>query len=76
MIHAVRGRIEGIAAARKRPKAVMAGQIFYTVGLFTTCAILTPLGCAGWVIAVSAIFVAPVCATIAIYTSLHFAKGG
>ena len=76
MIHAVRGRIEGIAAARKCPKAVMAGQIFYTVGLFTTCAILLPLGCAGWAIAVSAIFVAPVCATIAIYTSLHFAKGG
>ena len=76
MIHAVRGRIEGIAAARKRPKAVMAGQISYTVGLFTTCAILLPLGCAGWAIAVSAIFVAPVCATIAIYTSLHFAKGG
>ena len=76
MIHAVRGRIEGIAAARKRPKAVMAGQIFYTVGLFTTCAILLPLGCAGWAIAVSAIFVAPGCATIAIYTSLHFAKGG
>ena len=76
MIHAVRGRIEGIAAARKRPKAVMAGQIFYTVGLFTTCAILLPLGCAGWAIAVSAIFIAPVVATIAIYTSLHFAKGG
>ena len=76
MIHAVRGRIEGIAAARKRPKAVMAGQIFYTVGLFATCVVLTPLGCAGWAIAVSAIFVAPVVATIAIYTSLHFAKGG
>ena len=75
VIHAVRGRIEGIAAARKHPKAVMAGQIFYTVGLFATCAMLMPFGCAGWAIAVSAIFVAPVCATIAIYTSLHFAKG-
>ena len=74
IIHAVRGRIEGIAAARKRPKAVMAGQIFYTVGLLTTCAILLPLGCAGWAIAVSAIYFAPICATIAIYTSLHFAK--
>ena len=70
MIHAVRGRIEGIAAARKRPKAVMAGQIFYTVGLFTTCVILLPLGCAGWAIAVSAIFVAPICATAAIYVTL------
>ena len=75
MIHAVRGRIEGIAAARKRPKAVMAGQIFYTVGLFTTCVILLPLGCAGWAIAVSAIFVAPVCATVAIYSALHFSLG-
>ena len=74
MIHAVRGRIEGIAAARKRPKAVMAGQIFYTVGLFTTCAILLPLGCAGWAIAVSAIFVAPVVATAAIYATLHFGQ--
>ena len=74
MIHAVRGRIEGIAAARKRPKAVMAGQIFYTVGLFTTCVILLPLGCAGWAIAVSAIFVAPVCATIAIYATLRLGK--
>ena len=74
MIHAVRGRIEGIAAARKRPKAVMAGQIFYTVGLFTTCVILLPLGCTGWAIAVSAIFVAPVCATIAIYATLGLGK--
>ena len=74
IIHAIRGRIEGIAAARKRPNAVMAGQIFYTVGLFTTCAILLPLGCAGWSIAVSAIYVAPVIAIIAIYATLHFAK--
>ena len=70
MIHAVRGRVEGIAAARKRPKAVMAGQIAYTGGLFTTCAILLPLGCVGWAIAVTAIFVAPVCATAAIYIAL------
>ena len=73
VIHAVRGRIEGIAAARKRPNAVMVGQIFYTVGLFTTCAILLPLGCAGWSIAVSAVYVAPICATVAIYTTLHHA---
>ena len=70
MIHAVRGRIEGIAAARKRPKAVMAGQIAYTVGLFCTCAVLLPLGCAGWAMAVTAIFVAPVVATAAIYATL------
>ena len=71
MIHAVRGRIEGIAAARKRPKAVMAGQIAYTGGLFCACAVLLPCGCAGWVIAISAIFFAPVCATAAIYATLR-----
>ena len=70
MIHAVRGRIEGIAAARKRPKAVMAGQIAYTFGLFCTCALLLPLGCPGWAIAVTAIFVAPVCTTLAVYATL------
>ncbi len=75
IIHAVRGRIEGIAAARKRPKAVMASQVAYTTGLFCTCAILLPFGCPGWVMAISAIYVAPVCATLAIYASLHFAKG-
>jgi len=70
MIHAVRGRIEGIAAARKRPKAVMAGQIAYTGGLFCTCAVLLSLGCAGWAMAVTAIFIAPVCATAALYLAL------
>ena len=74
IIHAVRGRIEGMAAARKCPKAVMAGQIAYTGGLFTTCVILLPLGCAGWAMAVSAIFVAPICATFVIYTTLYFSS--
>ena len=70
VIHAVRARIEGIAAARKRPKAVMWGQIAYTASLFLVCAALLPLGCPGWAIAVAAIFVAPVCVTIAVYAAL------
>lgn len=74
MIHAVRARIEGIAAARKRPQAVMAGQIAYTLGLFCTCAVMLPLGCAGWAIAVTAIFVAPVCTTIAVYATVGRGK--
>ena len=74
VIQAVRARIEGIAAALKRPRAVMWGQIAYTVSLFLVCAALLPLGCPGWVIAISAIFVAPVCVTAAVYASL--AKGG
>ena len=76
VIHAVRARSEGIAAAKKRPQAVMWGQIAYTVSLFVVCAVLLPLGCPGWVIAISAIFVAPVCVTIAVYTALGWSCGG
>ena len=71
IIHAVRGRIEGIAAAKKCPQAVMAGQIAYTLGLFLTCLVMLPLGCAGWAIAVTAIFVAPVCTTAAVYATVY-----
>ena len=74
MIHAVRGRVEGLAAKRRRPSAVMAGQMAYTLALFVTLAILLPLGVPGWAMAVSAIFVAPVAATAAIYAAL--ALGG
>ena len=59
IIQAVRARIEGIAAARKRPDAIMKGQIAYTVSLLIVCATLLPLGVAGWAMAVMAIFVAP-----------------
>ena len=70
VIHAVRARIEGIAAAMKRPRAVMWGQVAYTTSLFLVCAVLLPLGCPGWIIAISAIFVAPVCVTAAVYAAL------
>ena len=70
VIHAVRARIEGIAAAMKRPRAVMWGQIANTVSLFLVCAALLPLGCPGWIIAISAIFVAPVCVTAVVYAAL------
>ena len=73
MIHAVRGRIEGIAAERKRPGAVMAGQIGYTAGLLIACAALLPTGCAGWVLAISAIFFAPAFSTAVVYAALHLA---
>ena len=71
VIHAVRARIEGVAAARKRTKAVMWGQIAYTVSLFATLAALLPLGVPGWAMAVAAIFVAPVCVTITVSAALR-----
>ena len=70
VIHAVRARIEGISAAMKRPRAVMWGQVAYTTSLFLVCAALLPLGCPGWIIAISAIFVAPVCVTAVVYAAL------
>lgn len=70
VIHAVRARVEGLAALAKRPKAIMAGQIAYTTSLFLVCSILLPLGVPGWAMAVTAIFVAPVCVAATIYAVL------
>ena len=75
MIHAVRARIEGIAAARRCPGAVMAGQIAYTAALMTTLAVLLALGMPGWVMSVTAIFVAPTCTTVAVYAALRIMRG-
>lgn len=67
IIQALRARTEGLAAAAKESKAVMYGQIAYTLSLFLTCAIMLPLGFPGWLIAVAAINIAPVCVTLTIY---------
>ena len=72
VVQAVRARVEGLAALAKRPKAIMAGQIAYTASLFTVCSILLPLGAPGWAMAVTAIFIAPVCVTAIIYAALKF----
>lgn len=71
IIQAVRARIEGFAAARKRPDAVMKGQMAYTISLLIVCAVLLPLGVAGWAMAITAIFVAPMCVTATVYWSLR-----
>lgn len=70
LIQVVRGRIEGIAAVRKRPDAVMAGQVGYTVALLATLTALRPFGLPGWVMAVVAIFVSPAFAVISVYAVL------
>ena len=73
IIQAVRGRVEGIAAAEKCPKAVMVGQIAYTTSLFFICVILLPFGCAGWVMSATAVILSPICTICAIYVVLKFA---
>ena len=70
LIQVVRGRIEGIAAVRKRPDAVMAGQIGYTLALLATLSLLRPFGMPGWVMAVAAIFVSPAIAATSAYAAL------
>lgn len=74
VIHAVRGRVEGLAALFKRPQAVMCGQITYTIALVAVLATLLPLGVPGYLMAVSAIYVAPIASTCAVYAALHFGK--
>ena len=70
IIHAVRGRVEGLAAIRRRPSAVMAGQFAYFGGLAASLSVLLPLGVPGWAMALTSIYIAPVCATAATYACL------
>ena len=72
VIHAVRGRVEGLAAIQKRPNAVMAGQVGYFVALVVALAVTLPMGVPGWAMAVIAIYVAPVAATAATYAGLRW----
>lgn len=71
IIHAVRGRVEGLAAIRRRPSAVMAGQFAYFGALTLALIALLPMHIPGWAVAVMAIYVAPVAATIATYAWLR-----
>ena len=76
MIHTVRGRMEGLAALNKCPSAVMAGQFAYFFALVAVLAVALPLGVPGWAMSVSAIYTAPVAATVATYVWLKFRSGG
>ena len=71
IIHAVRGRVEGLAAIRRRPSAVMAGQFAYFGALTLALIAMLPMRIPGWAMAVMAIYVAPVAATVATYAWLH-----
>lgn len=75
LIQAIRARIEGLAAYAKRSDAVMYGQIAYTLALLVVCAILLPLGCPGWAMAVIAIHVAPLAVTLTVYRTLARRNG-
>ena len=74
MLQAVRARIEGIAAVRKRPGAVMAGQVTYLVSLVTALAVMLHFGVMGWKMAVAGIYVATLSTIAAVYVSLGVRK--
>ncbi len=76
VIHTVRGRVEGLAALKKCPSAVMAGQFAYFFALVVVLAIMLPIGVPGWAMSVSAIYPAPVVATAATYAWLKFRSSG
>ena len=73
-IHAVRGRIEGLAAWRKRPRAVMAGQIAYFAMLTAAAALLLAVGAPGWVIALGSIYAAPLATIAVVYAALKVGR--
>lgn len=75
VLQAVRARIEGIAAVRKRPSAVMAGQITYLVSLLVALAIMLPCGVLGWKMAVGGIYFATFCTTLAVYAAVRLSPG-
>jgi len=71
IFQAIRARVEGIAAVRKQPSAVMAGQITYLLALTMTLASTLALGVVGWKMSVFAINVATLATIVAVYLALH-----
>jgi len=71
MIHAVRGCFEGLAARNRRPRLVMAGQVAYTLTIFVSLATLLLCGVPGWLMAVSAITLAPAAALVVLRLGLR-----
>ena len=70
LLQAVRARVEGIAAIRRRPSAVMAGQVTYLVSLVAALAATLHFGVLGWKMAVFGIYFATLCTIAAVYAAI------
>ena len=70
VLQTIRGNAEGFAAVRKRPGAVLSGQIAYLGTLIAVLAVTLSLGMPGWLMGVTAILSATVATTIAVRTHL------
>ena len=76
IVQTLRARMEGLAALCKRPGAVMWGQFGYTAALFTTLFVTLKIGVAGWLMAVSAIFIAPAVAGLVVWATISLTRRG
>ena len=66
VLQTVRGYMEGFAAVRRRPSAVLSGQVAYLGTLIAVLAATLHLGMAGWLMGVTAIILATVATTVAV----------
>ena len=66
----IRGNAEGFAAVRKRPSAVLSGQIAYLGTLVAVLAATLHFGLPGWLMGVTAILSATVATTVAVRAHL------
>ncbi len=66
VLQTVRGYMEGFAAVRRRPNAVLSGQVAYLGTLIAVLAATLHLGMPGWLMGVTAIILATVATTVAV----------
>lgn len=74
ILQAVRARIEGLAALRKRPSAVMAGQVSYLLALTVALWVMLQFDVLGWKMAVVGIYTATLATIVAVYAALALRK--
>ncbi|MBR1588429.1 MAG: hypothetical protein IJ658_08915 [Kiritimatiellae bacterium] len=70
VLQTVRGNAEGFAAVRKRPSAVLSGQIAYLATLVAVLAATLHLGTPGWLMGATAILSATAATTVAVRAHL------
>lgn len=70
ILQAVRARIEGLAAIKKQPSAIMAGQISYLAALVAALSAMLSFGVMGWKMAVGGIYAATIVTILAVSLAL------
>jgi len=74
ILQTVRGYMEGFAAVRRHPNAILSGQVAYLGTLVAVLAATLHLGMAGWLMGVTAIILATVATTAAVRIHLSLVR--